>query len=61
MDVEGTSTYSVRVVDVRGQVVYVTKHNGGLNHIDVSAWKSGMYLVSIETDDFVANKSFLKR
>lgn len=61
LDVEGTSSYDVSVVDFTGKVVYTATYTNTLGSIDISAWKSGMYSVSIVAEDFVANKTFFKQ
>jgi hypothetical protein len=60
IEVKGTSTYSLKVVDALGQTVHTARNTGGNNMLNVSSWKAGIYFISIESKGFISNKSFIK-
>lgn len=55
-------TGNVRVFDLTGKLVHASQFNkSGQLSVDVSAWKSGMYILQVETDNFTTTKKFVVR
>ncbi len=58
---EDMNVQSIRIFSVSGQVMRVITPEAGNDVINVSALESGIYFLSIETDEEVVNKKFIKQ
>lgn len=61
VDYGSTSTKSIRVIDILGNVILEEVNNKVSTRLDISNFNKGLYFVSIQDGNTVSNKSFVKK
>ncbi len=52
--------YAIKIYNLVGQLVYFKKSADGLQNIDVTDLKTGMYFIEMKSDDFIQTQKFYK-
>jgi hypothetical protein len=52
--------YSIELNAINGQLIYSTKIVGPTNHIDLSSFQKGVYIITIRLEDNVATRKIIK-
>jgi len=53
--------YLINISDINGKVLYTRGITGPTDQIDLSSFQNGVYLIIIETDDFVTTRKIIKQ
>lgn len=53
--------YAVKVYNMVGQLVISKPNNDGMQILDVNALSNGVYLIELQSEDFIETKKFIKK